>query len=194
MVLQDAELVRRLTAEDESKRIIITPLIDPAKQIGPCSIDVSLGGNFKIPMTSQIAAIDPRKSESVQRYLRSVEVRLEEPFFLHPGEFVLASTLEFIRVPSDLACRIEGRSSWGRLGLLVHATAGFVDPGYSGSLTFELFNAGKLPIELKLGMRMAQLCFFHLDGIPLRPYDKRSGSKYNNSLFAEGSRIWQDDL
>jgi dCTP deaminase len=192
MVLQDAEIVRRLTAEDESKRIVITPLINPAKQIGPSSVDVSLGGNFKIPMTSHIGAIDPAESEVVQRYLRSIEVGLDEPFYLHPGEFVLASTLEFIRVPSDLACRIEGRSSWGRLGLLVHATAGFVDPGYSGSLTFELFNAGKLPIKLKPGMKMAQLCFFHLDGLPWRPYNKRPGSKYNNSLFAEGSRIWKD--
>jgi dCTP deaminase len=192
MVLHDAELVKRLTEKDESKRIVITPLINPAKQIGASSIDVALGGNFKIPLTSHIAAIDPSKSEAVQRYLRSVEVSFGESFYLHPGEFVLASTLEFIRVPADLACRIEGRSSWGRLGLLVHATAGFVDPGYSGSLTFELFNAGQLPIELKPGMNMAQLCFFHLDGIPLRPYNKRPGSKYNNSLFAEGSRIWQD--
>lgn len=192
MVLQDAELVKRLTEEDLSKRIVITPLIDPAKQIGPSSIDVSLGGNFKVPVTSQIPAIDPSDPELVQRYLRSIEVSFGECFYLHPGEFVLASTLEFIRVPSDLACRIEGRSSWGRLGLLVHATAGFVDPGYSGSLTFELFNAGKLPIALKLGMYMAQLCFFHLDGNPWRPYNKRPGSKYNNSLFAEGSRIWQD--
>jgi dCTP deaminase len=143
-------------------------------------------------MTSQLAAIDPGKPEPVEQYLHSVEVRFNERFYLHPGEFVLASTLEFIRVPSDLACRIEGRSSWGRMGLLVHATAGFVDPGYSGSLTFELYNAGKLPIELKPGMRMAQLCFLHLDGIPWRPYDKRPGSKYSNSLFAEGSRIWLD--
>ncbi len=192
MVLQDAEIVKRLIAKDESKRLVITPLINPAKQIGPSSVDVSLGGNFKIPMTSHIGAIDPAESEVVQRYLRSIEVGLDESFYLHPGEFVLASTLEFIRVPSDLACRIEGRSSWGRLGLLVHATAGFVDPGYSGSLTFELFNAGKLPIKLKPGMKMAQLCFFHLDGLPWRPYNKRPGSKYNNSLFAEGSRIWKD--
>jgi dCTP deaminase len=89
MVLQDAEIVRRLIAEDESKRIVITPLINPAKQIGPSSVDVSLGGNFKIPMTSHIGAIDPAESEVVQRYLRSIEVGLDEPFYLHPGEFVL---------------------------------------------------------------------------------------------------------
>jgi dCTP deaminase len=139
-----------------------------------------------------MAAINPAESALVERYLQSVDVRFNEKFFLHPGEFVLASTLEFIRVPADLACRIEGRSSWGRMGLLVHATAGFVDPGYSGSLTFELYNAGRLPIELRPGMRMAQLCFLHLDGIPWLPYNKRPGSKYSNSLFAEGSRIWQD--
>jgi len=192
MILQDAEIIKRLTAVEPSERIVITPLIDPAVQIGPSSVDVRLGSNFKIPMTSQMSGIDPKKSELVERYLRSVEVRFEENFYLHPGEFVLASTLEFIRVPADLACRIEGRSSWGRMGLLVHATAGFVDPGFSGSLTFELYNAGKLPIALKPGMRMAQLCFLHLDGKPWRPYNKRPGSKYNNSLFAEGSRISQD--
>ena len=101
--------------------------------------------------------------------------------------------MEFVRVPHNLACRIEGRSSWGRLGLLVHATAGFVDPGFSGNLTFELFNVGKLPIQLKPGMRMAQLCFFDLSGEPLRPYDLRKGSKYRGSLFAEGSRIYEEN-
>lgn len=192
MVLQDAELIRRLLAENEEDRIVVTPLINPAVQIGPSSIDVRLGGNFKVPVTSHLGAIDPRNAASVQQYMRSVDISFEDSFFLHPGEFVLAATIEFVRVPHDLACRIEGRSSWGRLGLLVHATAGFVDPGFAGNLTFELLNAGKLPIELKLGMRMAQLCFLHLDGKPLRPYDRRTDSKYSNSLFAEGSRIYQD--
>jgi dCTP deaminase len=171
---------------------VITPLIDPCNQIGPSSIDVRLGSSFKVPMTSQTGAIEPWNRDLVRRYLRSVEVGFGGQFYLHPSEFVLASTLEFIRVPPDLACRIEGRSSWGRLGLLVHATAGFVDPGYSGSVTFELLNAGKLPIVLRPGMRMAQLCFLHLDGNPCRPYDKRPGSKYNKSLSPEGSRIWED--
>ena len=192
MVLQDSELVRRLLDSVESRRIVVTPLIDPANQIGPSSIDVRLGGSFKIPMTSHIPYIDPKQSAEVHRYLRPLDVSFDDDFYLHPGEFVLASTLEFIRVPPDLACRIEGRSSWGRLGLLVHATAGFIDPGFSGTVTFELLNAGKLPIRLQPGMRMAQLCFMTLGGEPIRPYNKRPGSKYNNTLFAEGSRIWQD--
>jgi len=192
MILQDAELIHRLLAEEEEKRIVITPFIDPANQIGPSSIDVHLSGSFKVPQTSHISHIDPLNEQAVRSYVRSIELNFGEPYYLHPGEFILAATIEFVRVPSDLACRIEGRSSWGRLGLLVHATAGFVDPGFSGNLTFELLNAGKLPIRLEAGMRMAQLCFLHLDGEPYLPYDRRASSKYNQSLFAEGSRIYRD--
>jgi len=192
MVLQDAELIKRLITENEEERIVLTPFIDPATQIGPASIDVCLGPHFKVPVTSHLPAIDPGNDNAVQSYMRSVDISFGESYYLHPGEFVLAATIEFVRVPYDLACRIEGRSSWGRLGLLVHATAGFVDPGFSGNLTFELLNAGKLPIKLTPGKRMAQLCFLHLDDKPLIPYDKRAASKYNNSLFAEGSRIYQD--
>jgi len=124
--------------------------------------------------------------------MQDVEVSDLQPFYLHPGEFALAATLEYIHVPYDLGCRLEGRSSWGRLGLLVHATAGFIDPGFSGNVTFELYNAGRLPIELKPGFRMAQLCFIELSDPPGIPYDKRPESKYHQSLSAEGSRIWQD--
>ncbi len=192
MILQDAELIKRLLIDDEKDRIVITPFINPAKQIGPSSIDVHLSGSFKVPLTSHISHIDPMDQSAVRSYMRSVELNFGESYYLHPGEFVLGATIEFVRVPYDLACRIEGRSSWGRLGLLVHATAGFVDPGYSGNITFELLNAGKLPLKLEPGMRMAQLCFLTLSGKPYLPYDRRTRSKYNHSLFAEGSRIYLD--
>ena len=178
---------------DENKRIVVTPLWDPVKQIGPSSVDVRLGVGFKIPVTSYFHSIDPYNEPSVaERYMSLLEVPGLEGFYLHPGEFVLASTLEYIRVPHDLSCRIEGRSSWGRLGLLVHATAGFIDPGYAGNVTFELYNAGRLPMALKPGLRIAQLCFIKLAGEPLVPYDLRPESKYNRVLSAESSRIWRD--
>lgn len=174
-------------------RIIITPLIDPLAQIGPSSLDVRLGVGFKVPVTSHLPSIDPYSKPSVAaQYMREIELPIGKPLYLHPGEFVLASTLEYIHVPRDLGCRLEGRSSWGRMGLLVHATAGFIDPGYSGNLTFELFNAGRLPIELKPGSRMAQLCFMSMSNTPRIPYDLRPESKYNRLLTAESSRIWRD--
>jgi len=192
MVLQDQEIIRRLIDPDPSRRIVITPLVNPRKQIGPSSVDVCLGASFLVPVTSTIGAINPEDREMVQRYMRSIAIGYRDTFYLHPGEFVLAATLEFVRVPPDLACRIEGRSSWGRLGLLVHATAGFVDPGFSGNLTFELLNAGKLPIELRPGMRMAQLCFLRLQEQPWISYDQRPTSKYRQSLGARGTRSWED--
>src|SRR5579862_3281874 len=157
MLLQDKAIIERLLADAPEKRIIITPLSNPREQIGPASVDVRLGGSFRIPATSHLGAIDPEQKDDVATYTTPVDIGPNEQLYLHPGEFVLAATLEYVRIPRDLACRIEGRSSWGRLGILVHATAGFVDPGFSGNLTFELFNAGRLPVKLKPGLRMAQL-------------------------------------
>lgn len=191
MLLHDKAIIERLLAEPD-RRIVITPLINPKQQIGPSSVDVRLGNSFRVPATSHIGAIDPHNEAAVTTYTTAVEIRHRDEFYLHPGEFVLAATLEYIRVPRDLACRIEGRSSWGRLGLLVHATAGFVDPGFSGNLTFELYNAGRLPVRLRPGMRMAQLCFFELKDKPNVAYDQRLESKYDKSLSAGGSQVWRD--
>jgi dCTP deaminase len=191
VLLQDKAIIERLL-DTPTRRIIVTPLINPKQQIGPSSVDVRLGNSFRVPATRHIGAIDPDDEAMVRTYTREVEIRHKDEFYLHPGEFVLAATLEYVRVPRDLACRIEGRSSWGRLGLLVHATAGFVDPGFSGNLTFELFNAGRLPIRLRPGMRMAQLCFFELKDTPNVSYDQRPESKYDKSLSAGGSKVWCD--
>lgn len=193
MLLSDLDILKRLVDPDPSRRIIITPLIDPLAQTGPSSLDVRLGLGFKVPVTSHLPSIDPYSRPSIAaQYMREIELPIGEPLYLHPGEFVLASTLEYLHVPHDLGCRLEGRSSWGRLGLLVHATAGFIDPGYSGNVTFELYNAGRLPIQLKPGSRMAQLCFMSLQTPPKIPYNRRPESKYNQLLTAEPSRIWRD--
>jgi len=193
VLLSDIDIVARFVDPDNDRRIILTPLIDPVAQIGPSSVDVRLGIGFKIPVTSHVPSIDPYTQQSAAaRYMRAVDLPVGSQFYLHPGEFVLAATLEYVHVPYDLGCRLEGRSSWARLGLLVHATAGAIDPGYSGNLTFELYNAGRLPIQLKPGSRMAQLSFIQLTGRPKIPYDVRPESKYNQLLEAQGSRIWND--
>lgn len=192
MLLSDLDLAKRLVHEDPKKRIIITPLIDPVHQIGSSSIDVRLGVGFKVPMTSHMPFIDPYDKSPAVQYMRDVEVPVGQPFYIHPGEFVLATTLEYLRVPPDLGCRLEGRSSWGRMGLLVHVTAAFVDPGYSGKLTFELYNAGRLPIRLRPGDSVAQVCFHSLSGVAQIPYYLRPTRKYNQLLSVEGSRIWKE--
>ena len=114
-------------------------------------------------------------------------------FIVHPGEFLLGATVEKITLPTDIAAKLEGRSSLGRLGLVIHATAGYVGPGFSGWLTFELSNLSRLPIRVYAGMKIAQICFFQMSGEVLRPYgDKNLGSKYQGQKGPTASRAWMD--
>ena len=121
----------------------------------------------------------------------NIRIRPDGHVVLHPGEFTLASTLEFFRLPRDIAGRLEGRSSLGRLGLQVHATAGFVDPGFEGTLTFELINSGKLPLKISPGVRLGQICFFRVAEVQVGYLDKVN-SKYGGRLGTEISRIHED--
>jgi dCTP deaminase len=159
MLLSETEIARRLLDPDERNRLIVTPIIDAREQFGPSSLDVRLGTDFRRleNINRSQVALNEQFGNEEEAYTKRVVLSAEQRFYLHPGEFVLASTLEYFRLPDNLAARIEGRSSWGRLGLLVHATAGFVDPGFAGSLTFELSNAGRLPIELRPGLRIGQI-------------------------------------
>lgn len=198
MILGEFQIVSRLLDPEDKRRIVITPLVCPDVQIGPSSIDVHLGTDFRVIEGFNTSHLDLAKEPEQQaldarKYApsRRVNALRVEAFTIHPGEFALASTLEFIRVPVDLAARIEGRSSVGRLGLQVHATAGFVDPGYSGTLTFELYNAGKLPISLYAGLRLAQLCFFLCDGA-LQSYSEREASKYRSPMYTVASQLYRD--
>jgi dCTP deaminase len=134
----------------------------------------------------------PAADEKVYREGKRIILAANGSFYLHPDEFVLASTLEFFRLPADLAGRIEGRSSWGRQGLLVHATAGFVDPGFAGVLTFELSNAGRLPIKLTPGFRIGQVCFFQMSSRSLVPYYAKHGAKYFEATTVEVSKAGYD--
>lgn len=184
MILNEEQILERLTHSDPSKRIIITPMINPEEQFGPTSVDLRLGTDFQVIKTHSVTHLDFIKDPSeltkdAMKHTVPLKVKAGEPFVLHPGEFALASTLEYIKVPLDLAARLEGRSTWGRLGLLIHATAGFVDPGFCGALTFELANVGQVPMPLYPGVRISQICFFESKPTKLAYADKKY-TKYSN--------------
>jgi dCTP deaminase len=158
-----------------SGRIGIDPLDDGAIQ--PSSVDIRLHPAFRVFANHRYRAIDPKASQP--DLTDRVEVPDGEPFVLHPGEFVLGSTLERITLPDDVVARLEGKSSLARLGLVIHSTAGFIDAGFDGDVTLELSNVATLPILLYPGMRIAQLAFFPLDKPAERPYGSDGlGSKY----------------
>jgi dCTP deaminase len=173
-------------------RLVVTPLLDD-QQIGPASIDLRLGTEFLLLKKTESAGLDV-ESIPVETMLHDrVSVPWGEGFWLHPSQFVLGSTLEFIRLPSNLAGLLLGRSSWARLGLVVE-TAGMVQPGFSGALTYELVNTGDSPIRLYPGLRVAQLTVLRLDAPTSSPYagGKKAKSKYVTAIGPEASRAWED--
>jgi dCTP deaminase len=176
---------RDILAEIHDKRIVIDPYDEAMVQ--PSSIDFRLDRYFRVFENHRYPHIDPAADQS--DLTRMVEPVGDEPFILHPGEFVLGSTLEVVTLPDDLAARVEGKSSLGRLGLLTHATAGFVDPGFSGHVTLELANVATLPIKLYPGMKIGQLCFFQLSSPAEHPYGSaKHGSRYQGQRGPTPSR------
>ncbi len=166
---------RDILTEIDKGRIAMDPW-DPA-MMQPSSIDVRLDRFFRVFENHRYPHIDPAADQS--DLTREVEPDGDEPFILHPGEFVLGSTYEGVTLPDDVAARVEGKSSLGRLGLLTHATAGFVDPGFSGHVTLELANVATLPIKLYPGMKIGQFCFFRLSSPSEHPYGSaKYGSRY----------------
>lgn len=181
MLLSD----RDIRAEIKADRLRLQPW-DP-ELIQPSSIDVRLDRYFRVFNNSQYTHIDPAVQQDELTSL--VEPTGDEPFVLHPGEFVLGSTLEVVTLPDDLASRLEGKSSLGRLGLITHATAGFIDPGFSGHITLELSNVANLPITLWPGMKIGQLCVFRLSSPAEHPYgSERYGSRYQGQRGPTPSR------
>ena len=196
MILNEAQILERLVDPDPERRIIITPLLKPEEQFGPTSVDLRLGTDFQVMRRTNLTHLDLLKdpedlSRDVQRHMEHVKVKPTEPFILHPGEFALASTLEYVKVPLDLAARLEGRSTWGRLGLQIHATAGFVDPGFRGALTFELSNVSNIPLPLYPGVRISQICFF-LSTTTNLPYGKKRFTKYSGKTTTASSAFFKD--
>ena len=181
MLLSD----RDIRIELDKGRVVVEPYDDSMLQ--PSSIDFRLDKYFRVFENHRYPHIDPAADQS--DLTRMVETEGEEPFILHPGEFVLGSTLEVVTLPDDLAARVEGKSSLGRLGLLTHATAGFVDPGFSGHVTLELANVATLPIKLYPGMKIGQLCFFRLSSPAEHPYgSEKYGSRYQGQRGPTPSR------
>lgn len=185
MLLSD----RDIRAEVDDKRVVLEPY-DEA-MIQPSSVDVRLDRFFRVFENHRYPHIDP--AEDQPDLTRQVEPPGEEPFILHPGEFVLGSTYEVITLPDDIAARLEGKSSLGRLGLLTHSTAGFIDPGFSGHVTLELSNVATLPIKLWPGMKIGQLCFFRLSSPSEHPYgSEKYGSRYQGQRGPTPSRSFQN--
>ncbi|MEV6212669.1 dCTP deaminase [Kitasatospora sp. NPDC051914] len=183
MLLSDKDI----RTEIDKGRVVIDPF-DPA-MVQPSSIDVRLDRFFRVFENHRYPHIDP--SEEQPDLTRLVEPEGDEAFILHPGEFVLASTFEVITLPEDVASRLEGKSSLGRLGLLTHSTAGFIDPGFSGHVTLELSNVATLPIKLYPGMKIGQLCLFRLSSPAEHPYgSERYGSRYQGQRGPTPSRSY----
>ncbi|MEU6233470.1 dCTP deaminase [Kitasatospora sp. NPDC047058] len=183
MLLSDKDI----RTEIDLGRVVIDPF-DPA-MIQPSSIDVRLDRFFRVFENHRYPHIDP--SEEQPDLTRLVEPEGDDAFILHPGEFVLASTYEVITLPEDVASRLEGKSSLGRLGLLTHSTAGFIDPGFSGHVTLELSNVATLPIKLYPGMKIGQLCMFRLSSPSEHPYGSaRYGSRYQGQRGPTPSRSY----
>ena len=185
MILSDRSIREELAAG----RIVLEPSDDAFVQ--PASVDVRLDRFFRVFLNHTMPVIDVKKN--LEELTRLVEIDDDRPFVLHPGEFVLGSTYERVALPDDLVARIEGKSSLGRLGLLIHSTAGFIDAGWDGHITLELSNVANLPITLYPGMKIGQISFLRMTTPADVPYGaERLGSKYQGQRGPTPSRYWEN--
>ena len=188
MILSDADILHRLEQGD----LVIEPLDDPDIQIQPASVDLRLGREFLEFQHANIPCIHPNSENEVDEYVEETVVDEGDEFILHPGDFVLGTTHERVAIPDDLIAHVEGRSSLGRLAIVVHATAGLADPGFQGHITLELSNLGTAPVALTPGMRISQLTFTELKTPADRPYGEERGSKYQDQSGPQASKIQGD--
>ncbi len=184
MVLSDVDIQRYL----ESGKIKIAPAL-PSEQFGSCSVDFRLGQEFSVFEHSRHALIDLRERTAIQDLMRTITVPDGEPFILQPGEFALAITQESLELDDDVLGRLEGRSSLGRIGIIVHGTAGLFDPGWRGRATLELSNLGVMPVALYPGMRICSFTFEQLSSRVAVPYHKKSSNKYAGQDRPVASRL-----
>ncbi|WP_144902058.1 dCTP deaminase [Halobellus captivus] len=188
MILSDDDILARLETGD----LVVEPIDDLDMQVQPASLDLRLGEEFLEFQRTNISCIHPNRESEVSDYVTETHVPEGEEFILHPGDFVLGTTKERVEIPADLLATVEGRSSLGRLAVVIHATAGIVDPGYKGQITLELSNLGTAPVALTPGMRVSQLVFTELTRPSSRPYGAERGSKYQNQKGPQASRIGAD--
>lgn len=188
MILSDRDIEKAIKAG----RIGITPKIDPKKQLGSCSVDLRLGNQFRVFNHSKMAYIDPMNPDYMAEMMREVKLKKKEPFILQPGDFVLAVTVESIKIADDMIGRLEGRSSLGRLGIVVHSTASIFEPGWNGVVVMELGNLGRMPVALYPGMRICSMTFEQLSSPAKVPYSKKKTAKYVGQKTPLASKIAQD--
>ncbi|MEN9407918.1 MAG: hypothetical protein RLZZ455_1134 [Candidatus Parcubacteria bacterium] len=188
MVLSDRDIKKAL----QTGRIKISPKPDFAAQLGSCSIDLRLGTTFRVFEHSKKPYIDPSKKDYSNEITSEIVVKSGEQFIMQPGDFVLAVTLEKVSLPTDLMGRLEGRSSLGRLGIVVHSTASIFDPGWDGKCVLELGNLGRMAVALTVGMRICAMTFEELSSAAETPYSKKKSAKYRIQTGPEESRIHED--
>ncbi len=185
MILSDNDIKKKI----EAGMIKINPLPDLATMVGTVSIDLRLGNDFMIYRRDSRPYIDINNPDTFTDLTETVLKKDNEAFVIHPGEFVLGATLETITLPDDLAGRLEGKSSLGRLGIVIHSTAGKVDPGFNGRLVLEITNIGTLPIMLYPNMRVCQLLFEQLSSPTSKKYTDRADAKYKVQVETTGSKM-----
>lgn len=188
MILSDHDIKKYING----KKINFVPVIDFSTQLGSCSVDLRLGNTFRIFEHSRYPYIDPLNEALSKDITKVVMVKKNEPFILQPGDFVLATSIESFSLPNDLLARLEGRSSLGRLGIVVHSTASVFEPGFSGNVVMEMGNLGRMPVALYEGMRVCALTFEQLSSPADIPYNKKKTAKYMHQNTPQPSRIFDD--
>lgn len=188
MVLSDRDIKKAL----KEKRIVIAPAPDLREQLGSCSVDLRLGDTFRIFDYSRNPYIDPSKKDYSNEITKVIKLKNGEKFIMQPGEFVLAVTLETVKIANNLMGRLEGRSSLGRLGLVVHSTASIFDPGWDGKPVLELGNLGRMAISLTCGMRICAMTFEELSSEAQVPYVRKKEAKYTFQKGPDESRIHRE--
>lgn len=185
MILSDRDIKQAL----KERRIVVTPKPVLSAQLGSSSLDLRLGYHFRVFKHRRLPYVDPHDPATMEGMTEEITISRTEPYVIQPGEFCLASVLEWIELPDDIAARIDGRSSLGRLGLVIHSTAGHIDPGFKGAITMELSNIGMMPILLYPKMRICQLVFEVLSSPAVQPYNKKPGAKYGGRKTPAETRL-----
>ncbi|MBU2592505.1 MAG: dCTP deaminase [Patescibacteria group bacterium] len=183
MILSDRDILSQI----KNKRILIDPFFK--KNVQPSTVDLGLDDEVRVFDNWQLGIVDIKEKSDPSR-----KIKIDKSgIIIHPGAFILGSTVEKITLPDDIAAKLEGRSSFGRLGLIIHATAGYVDPGFSGWLTFEISNISRLPIRLYAGINIAQISFYQMTSPAINLYgSKKLGSKYQGQKGPTASKYWKD--
>lgn len=190
MILSDQDIKKQIK---DGRVVVTSPLDDHEQNIHASSMDLRLGKFFKVYEHSKFPVLDPVMSDSFKDRTKLIEIdEPGVPFIVHPGDFVLGVTIEKLKLPDNIVARVEGRSSLGRLGIIIHSTAGFIDPGFEGTITLEITNINRMPVALYPGMRICQLAFEELSSPAEVPYNQKKSAKYQNQELPEESRITID--